>query len=213
MAESQFQLVLEKESADPESLFLYARHLLMLGRPDGAVDVIQNVVEIDPLSSTYQGFYAYTLFCARRIEHSLMVARHAITLESDAMCPLICLCVVAAYSNHHAEALEVGMRLMSINGKIPIIMATYAYACAMAGQYETARQLLDEIPKTHNLQGKSLIALVPAAMGDIETTSKWLAQALTERCSWLPLIRNDPRLDSVRTHPQIRQVLRALEHG
>lgn len=211
VAESQFQAALSHQTTDSESLLFYARHLLAFGKPDAAVRVMQTVVELDPLSPLTHNFYAFTLHFARQPEASLNIIRHAVDLDANGVAPLGFLCLLAASQGLHAEALDVGQKVMLLAGKLPMGQSIYAYACARAGLPEEAQPVITAALEQAEFPCRSFVVPVAAALKDGETAALLLERSFGDRCPWLPVIIRDPRLDPIRSDPQVAQVLQEIE--
>ena len=48
------------------------------------------------------------------------------------------------------------------------------------------------------------------ALGDHTSAIAWLEQALVESDIWLSLVSIDPRLDAIRSHPRVQQIVQQI---
>src|SRR5262249_16626498 len=72
---------------------------------------------------------------------------------------------------------------------------------AVAGQPDKARQVLAEL-EGRSEQGEYLapfeIALIHVGLGDKTEAFRWLDRAFDERSGWMPYLKVEPRLDTIR---------------
>jgi tetratricopeptide (TPR) repeat protein len=90
-----------------------------------------------------------------------------------------------------------------------------AHAYAVAGRTDEAQQRLSELQRP--AQGGYIqhygVALVLAALGDVEEALRWLELAYRDHSFWLAYWANvDPRLDVLRNDARFKTLLRRLGH-
>jgi DNA-binding winged helix-turn-helix (wHTH) protein/tetratricopeptide (TPR) repeat protein len=210
IADQMFKAALSEETADVESLLYYGRHLLVSGQSEAALEVFQTVSELDPLSPLSYGIYSYALHCARRTDEALQMIDRGLKLEPDAVILLFFQCLIKAYAGLYSEALEAGRRILRLSPPLPGIISTYAYVCACAGLRQEALQYTEQARNQHPFPGKSLMAPTFIVLGDHNSAIAWLEQALVESDIWLSLVSIDPRLDAIRSHPRVQQIVQQI---
>lgn len=211
IADKKFKAALSEETADVESLLYYARHLLVSGQLEASLEVLQTVNELDPLSPLSYGFYSYALHCAHRTDAALNMIHRGLELEPHAVILLTFQCLIAAYAGLSHEAIRVGQIALSLSPTLPGIISTYAYACACAGYTQEACKYVEQASQQDPFPGKSLMALTCIALGDHKGAIDWLEQAVAESDIWLALVSVDPRLDPIRSHPRVQNILQQLK--
>jgi hypothetical protein len=87
----------------------------------------------------------------------------------------------------------------------------YAYACARAGLPEEVQPVITTALEQAEFPCRSFVVPVAAALKDGETAALLLERSFGDRCPWLPVIIRDPRLDPIRSDPQVAQVLQEIE--
>jgi DNA-binding winged helix-turn-helix (wHTH) protein/tetratricopeptide (TPR) repeat protein len=210
IADQTFKAALFEETADVESLLYYAKHLLVCGQVEAALEVFQTVSELDPLSPLSYGTYSYALHCARRTDEALQMIDRGLKLEPDAVILMFFQCLIKAYIGLYNEALEAGRVILRLSPTLPGIISTYAYVCACAGLEQEALQYIEQARKQNPFPGKSLMAPTFIALGDYNSAIAWLEQALDESEVWLSLVSIDPRLDAIRSHPRVQQIVQQI---
>lgn len=210
IADQKFKAALSEETADVESLLYYARHLLVCGQVEAALEVFQTVSELDPLSPLSYGTYSYALHCARRTDEALNLIDRGLKLEPDAVILLFSQALITAYMEHHTQALQAAQTMLRLSSTLPGVISTYAYVCACAGLREEALQSIEQASSQNPFPGKSLMAPTLIALGDHNGAIAWLEQAVIESDIWLTLISMDPRLDPIRSHPRVQQIVQQI---
>jgi DNA-binding winged helix-turn-helix (wHTH) protein len=206
-AEALFRLALGNQPNDPESLLFYARHLIASGKVMAALEVMETVVDLDPLSPLTHGFYSFTLHLAGQGAASLAAVHRALELDSQAVAALGYLCLIAATQGDWVTALAAGEKARELAPGLPLVQAVYAYSCARAGELAEVVPIIQRAMAPADLPARSFVAPVAAALGDGDATAAILQQSWRDRCLWLPVICHDPRLDPVRNHPAVKRWL------
>ena len=209
-AEALFQAALPNQPNDPESLLFYARHLVASGRARAAVKVMETVVSFDPLSPLTHGFYGFVLYIAGQRTASLAAVYRALELEPQGVAALGYFSLIAATEGDLVAALEAAEKTIELAPGLPLAQAIYAYVQARAGRIREVEPILQWALAPEELPCRSFVAPVAAALGDGKTTAAILRQSWRDRCLWLPIICQDPRLDPVRDHPMVRECLGSL---
>lgn len=91
-------------------------------------------------------------------------------------------------------------------------MAELAHAYAASGRRAEARQSLEELldrSRTGHVS-KYLIATVYAALGDKNEALTRLEQAYSERSWYLGFLKSDPELDTLRSEPRFKDLVRRM---
>ncbi len=209
-AEALFQTALQDSANDGESLLFYARHLLASARPQAALKVMETVVSLDPLSPLTHGFYSFALYFAGQGAASLAAVNRALELDPQGVAGLSYHCLIAATQGDLTTALAAGQKARERAPGLPLVQAVYAYGCARAGRRAEAAAMIQRALTPEDLPCRSFVAPVAAALGDGEATAAILAQSWRDRCPWLPIICQDPRLDPVAQHPAVKGWASAL---
>jgi tetratricopeptide (TPR) repeat protein len=92
----------------------------------------------------------------------------------------------------------------------PIYLASLGHAHAKAGNQPEARRILGELDRLALTQHVSAyhVAVIHAALGDMDNAFLWLGRAYAERAPWIAYMRVDPRLDPLRSDPRFASLLK-----
>jgi predicted Zn-dependent protease len=85
-------------------------------------------------------------------------------------------------------------------------------ACALAGQTDRARRILEELKQRRRERyvSAALIAEIHAGLGETEEALSWLGEAKLERSPELCWIGVRPAFSRLRTHPGFIELIRAI---
>jgi TolB-like protein/DNA-binding winged helix-turn-helix (wHTH) protein len=201
-------IAIDSNSADAHhgySMFLASR-----GRFDEALREDDITEKLDPLWPGSTGTTAWTLFYARRYSEA---ERHAQRAGSGFAPAYWVLGQVYEQRGQFKEAIEAFKKDFSIGGRGDFSEALLAHAYAMDGQKAEAKTLLAdmlELRKTAYFSGFN-IAAVYLALGNRPSAIAWLKKADEERDPWMQRMKYDPRLDPIRTLPEVVEIQRKQE--
>lgn len=190
----------------------YAEQLSRMGRHDEAVAEARLAMELDPVSIFGNMLVAWILYFARRYIEAIAQATRTLELDSDYATALRILGWADEETGRHEEAITAHARAAELTGRRPNFMAQLGRAYALAGRFAEARQTLDQLMEASKVSYVSAldIAIIHAALGEIDTALDWMDRAFEERSDHLPYIRVNPRLDILRDQPRFRDLLQRM---
>ncbi len=171
-AERNFRRAIELNPNSAEAHIYYSWYLVIVNRLDEALAQAQRVVDVDPVSPFATTNLGWVLSMADRLDEA--IEQFDKTLEIDPGFLPVKTCLAFAYlgKRMYREAIDC---LRDWTWSRCILGEAYA----LAGQYETARQLLAEI--THFSQKEvhrpSEIAWLCIVLGEREQAEEWLQKA------------------------------------
>ncbi len=97
----------------------------------------------------------------------------------------------------------------------PLGLAFLAHGLARAGRIAESRARLAELEamRKHRYVSAYDLALVHTGLGEPEAALDLLQQGYEERTHWMALLRVEPRLDPLRSHPRFVRLLQAMRLG
>jgi tetratricopeptide (TPR) repeat protein len=103
-------------------------------------------------------------------------------------------------------------KAVELSGGSTVMLSALGYVRATAGQRNGAIQIVDQLYRLRASRYISAfeIALIHAALDDVDTAFTWLDRACDERSGWLPYITVDPRLASLRKDARYARVLERI---
>ncbi|MHC4686975.1 MAG: tetratricopeptide repeat protein, partial [Planctomycetota bacterium] len=179
-AKESFDRARELNPNDPEVYSGLAWYLVVAGRIDEAIEMMQTAVKLDPLSHVYNDAVAWMYLFSRQFEQATMYPEAVATLE----------------------------RAMTLAGRTPALVTSLAGAYALSGRRDEAETLLKELQERAASEYilPTCFAEAYASLGNTDEAFSWLEKAYKERnwgmlflrhaWCWDPL-RSDPRFDDL----------------
>jgi len=209
-AEREFQRALELNPNSVSAMFWYGEYFMGRDYTKG-IAVLRRVQELDPLSPITGSFVVALLVYARQPEQALAEARK--TLELDQTNPFSRGMLATAYdvNGKYNEAIAEIEKLKE-SEITPQQMGTLGRAYAAAGRRDDARRVLVEMNQLSRRQYVSPydIAVIQAALGEKDQAFASLERAHNDESEWLGWLRDDYRMDSLRSDPRFADLMRRV---
>lgn len=183
------------------------------GRLEESVAEMRTAVANDPHSLFFIHALAWSLFCAGECAEALDIERRQAVTRPEIDLGYAYTCLMGGWLGYFEEAIAAGKRALEISANEPSITTALSYTLARAGQSRKARELAEpllseEFPRAV----RPHLAMTFVALNDANTAVALLRQAYEERCPWFGGALYDPRLDHLRSHPEVQR-LYARESG
>ena len=210
-AERHFLRALELNPNSSAAHAQYGNYLYVAGRFDDGLRHIRRAEELDPVAVIVKVMACNARLFMREFDEYLRSTRRLL-----AQCPghpLVHAVVGLAYGcleryDQGLEEFRAAVELTREGG----IVAQLGRAYALAGRYEEAEAVIDELVSRgeHEYIPWYGIALIYAALGCRERAFSCLETAYESRDGWLVWANVDPHLDPLRTDPRMGDILRRL---
>jgi serine/threonine protein kinase/tetratricopeptide (TPR) repeat protein len=191
----------------------YAYSLSAMGRHDEAVVEIERARDISPQSAVIATAVANVLFLAGRYDDAIAQCLKSLDLDPGAVAAHTILRWAYEKKGMHNEALATFEQERSFAGDTPTTRAKLAHVLAAVGRHDEARAMLDEILSRRQEEWVTAyeIAIIYAWLGDNINALRWLSQAEREHAVGFTFVRVDPHLESLRSDPHFRELLRGTD--
>jgi serine/threonine-protein kinase len=190
----------------------YAEHLSRMGRHEEAVALVRRVPELDPASIFSGMIVAWILYFARRYDEAIEQGRQTLELDPNYATAYRILGWAYEETGLYDEAISAHLRASELTDYGLNFTAQLGRAYALAGRQDEARKVLAELRKTSaETYVSSLdIAIIHAALGEIDPAFEWLERAYEERADHLAYLKVNPRLAALHSEPRFQELLRRL---
>jgi TolB-like protein/Tfp pilus assembly protein PilF len=211
-AESEFKQAIALNPNYPTSHQWYAEFLTAMGRHNEAIAEIKQALDLDPRSLIITRDVGWHYFCARQYDRAIEQCQKTLEIDPNFAQAYSLLGLAYVKKGMFAEAiarLQKALEFSSSNSN----RARLGYAYALAGRRDEAQQVLD----TLNERAKKdyvppyLIAVVHGGLGDKEQAFARLDDAYDERFGHLSYLKVNPTLDSLRSDPRFRDLMRRVK--
>lgn len=206
-AEREFRRAIELNPSYPTAHMWYGEHLLIVGQADRAIAEFKRARDLDPLSLIVNASLGRALRDARHFDEAIEQCRKTIDLDPNFAHGHWCLGLSYLGKARNADAILEFQKARAL-GEGQIVLWSLAYAYGVAGRKPEARETLREF-KQQSPDGyvsPYFMAGIYAGMGEKDQAFVWLDRAYEERDLMTPKL--DPFLDSLRSDPRFRDLLR-----
>jgi serine/threonine protein kinase len=210
---------------NPGYSLAYVRYGLVLtavGRYPEALPYFQEARRLDPLGSWNYLGEGYADLMSRRYDEAIEQYRKGLEIEPDSIASFGLVLTLAEKGDSATAIAEAEKASHETNS--PLVLTGLATAYALAGRRADSRRLLGRIEAMSKRQGPVPpwhakrptpyvcpyeVAGVHALLGDKDQALVWLEKAYEGR-SCVYWMRQDPRLDSLRSDPRFRDLMRRM---
>lgn len=211
-AEKEFKLAISLDPNYATSHHWYAECLATQGRMREAIDEISLAVELDPLSPAILKDKGMVLYYARDYDGAIEYARKAQELEADFPTAHRLLSLAYLGKGMFSEAIAENRLWGEMTGNKIDALIGHALCLASAGKGSEALEILNGLNTDELTQGNHLraIALVYAALGEVDTAFAWLEKGLEWRAEAMSTLKVDPKVDRLRGDPRFAALLKRV---
>lgn len=175
------------------------------GRFEEARAAYRRAVDLDPLSLTNRANLAFIDFVSRDYGAAEAQARKVLELDSELGYGHYILAAALVFQGRYGEAIAASARAVALEPEDLVSLIGLGFVHAKAGHRQEALEIVTEVER----QGGSLkeIALVFAALGEIDRAFAYLERAYETNPGDLDLIAVDPSADPLRDDPRFAALL------
>jgi len=208
----EFRRALELDPEYTTAHHWYSHCLLVLGRTDESLAESKRALELEPLNLVVGVHLGWHYYYSRQYDQAIEQLRK--TLELDPAFPPAQRYAAWAYlqRGRHQEAIAGLRAALSTLGRQPQVEGELGYALAVAGHRAEARAVLEGLRQLSSTRYVSpySVALVHAGLGDRDQALAWLDKAYDERSDYMPYLKLEPMLDSLRSDPRFAALVRRV---
>jgi serine/threonine-protein kinase len=212
-AEAEFKRALELNPSSSETHRQYAVFLKCLRRFDEAIAEGIKAQALDPLSFSVIDSLGLVFYFARQYDRAIEQARRALDLDPNHPGPHGLLGLVYGQNGNLPLAVQELEKAAALSERRQLVqLGTLGYMYARSGDRVRALRILDELKQT-SAQGHVLnygMAVIHAGLKEPEQALDWLEQGWRKHSFQLANLDVDPVLDSLRSHPRFRELVRRI---
>ncbi len=201
--EAERQFLRARELAGDWSNYTYAAYYLApMGQLDRALEDIQRIRGSAPLSLNVNSWIGWISLYRREYGPAIKQFRRTLELEPTFQHARRGLAVALAEMGRFEEALALTSDLPSLK----------AWICATAGNQAEARRILDGLVERSRREyvGGYELAIIHAALSEQDLAFQQLERSYQDHQPQLANLQVDPRLDSLRSDPRFRELVRKM---
>ena len=211
-AEASFRRAIEINPSLAEARFVYAAHLVSLGRFDEGLVHARQARELDPLSPLINTLEGGFLGAAHQPDEARAQLERALELQPDFPIALRLRGSMALDRGDPRAAIADLKRASEGSQRNSQVVAMLAVAHAAAGERTQAQAILRELEArdTAGYVPPTSLAAVRNALGDTEAALDLLERAYQERDIRLTFLQVDARWNNLRAQPRFRALSRRM---
>ena len=211
-AEKKFKRALELDPSNVNIRHWYALYLAAMGRREDAFRESQEALRLDPSSLSIQTGAGAIEYFARDYKQMIKQMQSTVALGPNFAPGYDWLGMAYVQVGRFEEAIAVYQKAVILSGGSAEVKAGLAHAYGVAGQRASARAILGEL---NDLAKKKYvppvqIAFVYLGLGDRAHALDLLEKAYQERSWELVFIQVEPWVDSLRSEPRFRDIVRRM---
>ncbi|MEK6321711.1 MAG: winged helix-turn-helix domain-containing protein [Acidobacteriota bacterium] len=211
-ARDEFERTIELNPNYAYARQLRAFYFAFQGRMQEARVEIRRALKLEPLSLPINTDLGVIPYFAR--EYDQAIEQYRQTLDLDWKFERTHFWLAAAYEQKrmYEEAISEYTIAIDLSGGNSEVRASLGHAYAQAGRKSDALRMLAEVTEESSRGYVSPydMAIINLGLGETETAIKWLVRACDEHAGWMIYLTVDPRLDSVRSEPRFKELLRRV---
>lgn len=190
----------------------YAVYLTWMGRHDEAIGGIMRAKHLDPMSLVINTNVGRRFYFAREYDQAISQLRGTLELDANFGPAYYELGLAYEQKGMLEEAIPAFQKAVALSTDNGGVLSGLARAYAVAGRRADAEKALKRLTRLRAKKYISAygIALVYEALGEKHLVFTWLQKAYEERAAEMPLLKVDPRLDSVRSDPRFEALQRKI---
>jgi tetratricopeptide (TPR) repeat protein len=178
----------------------YTWFLAAMGQLDRSLRMMKRAQELDPLSPDANAGLANVLYFARDYDEAIRYCQRVLVLEPNFLDALLWLGLSYEQKGMYDEAAAQFIKAKDAHGDSTEPSELLGHLFAVTGQRDEARAILSGLhsPAKQNCVRPYNVALIHAALGQMEQASEWLGKPYINWTERLRMLRFDPRMDGLR---------------
>lgn len=178
-------------------------------RLDEALEEIEVAHRLDPLSLPIVDSIGEFLYFARRHDEAIEQFRKALDMDHNFLPSRSNLGRAYEQAGMFSEAEAQFIKARQITGESVDALAALGHTYAMSANPGAALEVLAQLTELSAQRYVSPydVALIRAALGEIDEAFRWLEKAYDERVEWMIYTNVDPRLDPLRADARFSDLI------
>ena len=214
-AERQFSEALALRPTYSHAHHWHSHLLMAMGRVGESLEASRRALELDPRDTIINVHLAWHHWIAREWDSAIEACERTRALDARDHWPPFFHGLALALRGEPTHAVDQLRRSLTLSGDSPVMLGALGWGLAMAGSRGEARDILERM--RHIAESRQVaayeIAVIYAALDERDQAFDWLDRAYEERSAWLPYIRVEPRLDSLRDDERFTSLVAAVTSG
>lgn len=178
--------------------------LCAAGRFPESLAACQRIVELDPLNPLMHAHVAWHHYMAKEYADALAHAERVVRMESSFHWGYFFAGWALERLGRHAESVAALREAVRCSSNSPVMLAGLGHVLGVLHDRLGTLQIIDELKRLRGDNGIFAyeLAIIHAALGDVDRAFQWLERAVEERSGWIAYLQVDPRLEPLHSDPR-----------
>ena len=211
-AEREFKRGIELKPNYATAHQWYSFYLSAMGQLDEAIVEIKRAEDLEPLSLFINSDVGFALYRARQYDQAIAQLRKTIEIDPTFGYAHYQLGLVYEIKGMYDEAIDEMRKAVELSKNAPRLLGSLGHTYAVSGKRAEALDVLNQLKEKAKQEYVSayLIALVYTGLGDKDQAFVWFDKACQDREWFMPKLKDDLRLDNIRSDPRFAGLLRCV---
>jgi TolB-like protein/lipoprotein NlpI len=208
----EFKLALELNPNYATAHHWYSQWFLNMGSLEESLQMISRAAELDPVSQAILKDKGLALYYNRQYDEAIELARKTLELDPNYAAAHRLLSLVYQGKKEFDEAIAENQKWGKLTRNKVETAITLAQLYAVSGQIEEAKRLIDDVER-NKLMTEQIhrgLALVYAALGEIDIAFKYLEESYERHEESILSLKVDPKMDPLRSDPRFMALLKKI---
>jgi len=210
-AEDEFKQAIALNPNYALARFIYSHYFVDMARLDEALTEIERARDLDPYSPVINLWLGETLYHSRRYDDALRQERRNLEMFPDRPVFYDAIANVYEQKQMFAEAFAARQQVLSLNRDPSVTALGEAYKrSGYRGYLLEMTQILEQASHPDQFTGSLMLAHIYALLNDEAHAMTELERAYNDRSPGILDLRTAPELDSIRSSPRFRELVRRI---
>jgi class 3 adenylate cyclase/TolB-like protein/Tfp pilus assembly protein PilF len=212
-AEREFQRAIELDPKNGNTRHWYSHLLIIRNRLDESLAQSDKYQELSPQDRTAHVHLAAHYRWAHEHDQALAQVHKTLTLFPDFHWAYWDLAWCHEQKGRFSDAIAASEKAVELSGTNTVMLTGLGYIYGRAGRSAEARKVLRELEE-RSQRGMYVNpferAVIYAGLGQKEDALDWLEKAYAERSAWIPYLKVEPTLGSLREETRFKELVRKM---
>jgi TolB-like protein/Flp pilus assembly protein TadD len=190
----------------------YSFYLSAMGRLEEAIVEMKRAQELEPLSLFINSDLGGAFYNARHYDQAIAQLRKTIEIDPNFGYAHYNLGLVYQQKGMFDMAVDEMRKAVDLSTGRDLILGSLGHSYAVAGKRTEALGILNQLKEKAERQHVSafFVALIYTGLGDKDSAFVWFGKACQDREYSMPRLKDDLRLDNIRTDPRFADLMRCV---
>lgn len=211
-AEHEFKRAIELSPNYPHAHDGYGFYLKAVGKHEESMRACLMIQQLDPLSPFGHVSLGWAYYFARQYDMAVQQCKKALEIDKHSAFAYWNLGLVYLQQEKLENAISALSKSVTFSDSGLAFEAHLGFAYAVAGKRTEAVEVLADLHEhaKHTYVSAYYFAIIHLGLGETDEAFKWLEAAYEERSGFMPFLKVDPIVDSLRTDSRFVNLLQRI---